>query len=296
MSLNSMTGFARANGEGDGETAGYAWTVEIKSVNARGLDLKLRAPQGIESLDAVLRDACAGKIGRGSLQVSVTLESGQREGGWTINDVALASVLDAVARVRAEIETAPPQPEAILGFRGVMEQNDQRSDAVPESVREGLAATLRGAVDQLAQTRAQEGTRLEATIRAQLEAIGRLANALDASPGAKAPAIKARIEARIAELVSEPVSEERLAQEVALLATKSDIREEIDRLGAHVAQGLELLDEAAPVGRRLDFLAQEFNREANTVCSKASDIEITRLGLALKAVIDQFREQVQNVE
>ena len=217
-----------------------------------------------------------------------------------VNREALRAVVDAVGELRRTMETAPPRPEGILALKGVLENAEDIEETEEEraAFEEALVNSFAEAAAALAQARAEEGAKLESVLLGQTDIIEKLTADAAACPAAAPEAIKARLMAQVNELLgaSPSLSEERLAQEAAILATKVDIREELDRLAAHVAQARELLASAEPVGRRLDFLTQEFNREANTLCSKAADVSLTRIGLDLKTVIDQFREQVQNVE
>ncbi|MDX5367277.1 MAG: DUF1732 domain-containing protein, partial [Alphaproteobacteria bacterium] len=208
--------------------------------------------------------------------------------------------VDAVGELRRTMETAPPRPEGILALKGVLENAEDVEETEEERLafEEALVSSFTEAVTALARARAEEGAKLETVLRGQVELIETLTAEASACPAARPEAIKSRLMAQVNELLgaSPAFTEERLAQEAAILATKADIREELDRLTAHVAQARDLLASEEPVGRRFDFLTQEFNREANTLCSKAADVSLTRIGLELKTVIDQFREQIQNVE
>lgn len=295
MSLNSMTGFART--EGSFRAARWHW--EIRSVNGKGLDARFRLPPGLDRLDARLRAELARHIRRGNCQISLTLERTSETSPLRVNREALRTVIDAISEISNAITTAPPQPEGILALRGVLEQADETEETEDEraAFEDALAASFVDAVAALASARAEEGQKLKAVLCGQIDEIERL-TAAASSPAASPAAIKTRLMEQMSELLgaSSALPEERLAQEAALLATKADIREELDRLTAHVEQARTLVDGNEPAGRRLDFLTQEFNREANTLCSKAADVSLTRIGLEMKAVIDQLREQVQNVE
>jgi uncharacterized protein (TIGR00255 family) len=295
MALSSMTGFAR----GHGVAGSYAWAWELKSVNAKGLDVKLRLPPGWETIEPAVRTLASEMLSRGSVFANLTVT---REGAAPvarINEPALNAVLAALKDLSGKVGGAPPSLDGILALKGVMEvseveeREDERAAAQGAAVT-GFADTLKG----LAEMRRTEGSALEKILNGRLAEIGALAARAEASPGRKADAIKARLAAQVAELLeaSQRLDPERLHQEAILLATKIDIREELDRLAAHVAQGKKLLADGGPVGRKLDFLAQELNRESNTLCSKANDLELTNIGLDLKAVVEQFREQVQNLE
>lgn len=296
MPLNSMTGFARVEG-----TLGAArWHWELRSVNGKGLDARIRLPAGMEALEPRLKAELAKHLRRGNCQVALTLDRSAETARLRVNKDALRVVLDAIGELQREMEVMPPRPEGILALKGVLEnsedaQDDEESRAAFE---DALVASFADAVAALAAARSQEGMKLESILRAHVDEIERLTGDAIACPAATPQAVRSRLSEQLKELIaaSPALSEERLAQEAALLATKADVREELDRLVAHVAQARELMDSAEPVGRRLDFLTQEFNREANTLCSKAADVSLTRIGLDLKAVIDQFREQIQNVE
>ncbi|MBA4208753.1 MAG: YicC family protein [Parvibaculum sp.] len=296
MPLNSMTGFARV----EGASGAARWHWELRSVNGKGLDARFRLPFGLDRLDARLRAELARQLRRGNCQITLTMERSAEASPLRVNRDALRTVVEAVAELRRTMETAPPRPEGILALKGVLENAEDVEETEEEraALDEALVASFAEAVSALARARAEEGAKLGTVLSGQIGLVEKLTADAAASPAATPEALKARIAAQVAELLgaSPALSEDRLAQEAAILATKADIREELDRLIAHVAQARELLASDEPVGRRLDFLTQEFNREANTLCSKAADVSLTRIGLELKAVIDQFREQVQNVE
>lgn len=295
MSLNSMTGFARVEG-----AAGLArWHWELRSVNGKGLDARLRLPPGMDGIEPRLRAELARHLKRGNCQITLTIDRAADAVPLRVNKEALRVVLDAIADLQQTMEVMPPRPEGILALKGVLESAEaaEESEEAKQAFEETLVASFGEAAAALASARAQEGAKLEAILRAQVNEIERLTREAAACPAATPEAMRARLTGQLQDLLAaSSVSEDRIAQEVALLATKADIREELDRLMAHVSQAHELLDGSEPAGRRLDFLTQEFNREANTLCSKASDVSLTRIGLDLKAVIDQLREQIQNVE
>src|SRR5581483_10130541 len=241
MAIRSMTGFARA----DGVTGSVAWAWEVRSVNGRGLDMRLRLPPGYEQLEPRIRETVGKRIARGNLSINLNVKRSDGETSIRLNEAALAQVLAALERLKTRMEVAPPRPEALLGIKGVLEVVEpEESEAETQARTKAMLAGLAEALDGMVRAREAEGRHLEA----------------------------------------------------AILATRADVEEELKRLGAHIAATRELLASGEPAGRRLDFLAQEFNREANTVCSKSNDAETTRAGLELKAVIDQMREQVQNIE
>lgn len=295
MPLTSMTGFGRA--DGDAGTARWHW--ELRSVNGKGFDVRFRLPQGFEGMEARLREEMARHLKRGNVQAALTLERQRAGAALRVNEDALAVVIAAMKSLGERIELMPPRPEGVLALKGVLETADVEDVAEDqEGFEKLLIASFAEASASLARARAEEGAKLEAVLVEQVNTIERLTKEAAASPAASVEALRARLKAQVAELLvaSPALSEDRLAQEAALLATKADVREEIDRLVAHVAQARELFASNEPAGRRLDFLTQEFNREANTLCSKAADVALTRIGLELKAVIDQLREQIQNVE
>jgi uncharacterized protein (TIGR00255 family) len=295
MAIRSMTGFARA----DGALSAMGWHWEIRSVNGRGLDLRLRVPPGFEGLEPRIREAIAKRVTRGSITVNLSVE--RTEGGAQIglNEAALAQVLAALERLKGSVEVAPPRADGLLAIRGVLETVDsEESETETEARDRAMLASLTTALDGLVEARAAEGARLDAIVSEQLTGIERLVAMIDALPGRTTEAIRERLREQVVRLLETGtgLDPNRLYQEAALLAARSDVAEEIKRLGAHVAAARDLLRSGEPAGRRLDFLAQEFNREANTLCSKSNDADMTRAGLELKAIIDQMREQVQNIE
>jgi len=299
MSLASMTGFARA--EGNLETGGGAWrwSWELKSVNGKNLELRLRLPNGHDWLEGDARKLVQSHIKRGSVYglLTLTRESGATE--LRVNEEALAQVVAALKLIGGKTDAAAPRLDGILGMRGVLESAE--SEETPEEKKARGAAilkTLDQAMKGLVKARQEEGAKIEAMIVDQVGQVEKLSAEADKCASARPEAIRIRMKEQIEEIMGmgKGLSEERLHQELAILATKSDVREEIDRLGAHVSAARDLLTTTGPVGRKFDFLAQEFNREANTVCSKSGDIELTQIGLEMKSVIDQLREQIQNLE
>ncbi len=293
MGVASMTGFARAQGEAHG----ISWAWEVKSVNGRGLDLRLRLGAGFDALEPELRAALAQRFRRGNLSANLAVTR-TTPPPLRVNREALAQLVTLINELSGEIEAAPPRLDGLLGLRGVVETVEDEDEAVAEARRRMVLADWIAALDQLVRARAEEGARIDALLRSQLGEMAVLVEAAMVCAAAQPAAIRERLRTALASLadVVPAMPEERLAQEVALLAARSDIREEIERLRAHLEQAADLLQHGEAVGRRLDFLCQELNREANTLCSKSADIELTRTGLALKAVVEQFREQVQNIE
>ena len=295
MALSSMTGFAR----GHGVAGAYAWAWEIKSVNSKGLDLKLRLPPGWDAVEPSVRSRAAETLARGSVFANLTVS---REGVppvARVNEPVLAAVLGAIKGLSGKVEAAPPSLDGILSLKGVIEVTE--AEESEEERRAAEAAIVKGfgqAMEGLVVMRHTEGQALGKLLATRLGEIAALAARAEAAPGRKPEAIKARLAEQVATLMesSQRFDADRLHQEAILLATKADIREELDRLAAHIAQARKLLADGGPVGRKLDFLSQELNRESNTLCAKANDVELTNIGLELKAVVEQFREQVQNLE
>jgi len=290
-----MTGFAR----GHGVAGTYAWAWEIKSVNSKGLDVKLRLPPGWDAVEPAVRSRAAEALARGSVFANLSVN---REGAPPIvrvNEPVLAAVLGAIKGLTGKVEAAPPSLDGILSLKGVIEVGEAEENE--DERRAAEAAIVQGfgqAAESLTMMRHTEGQALGKLLAARLAEIGVLADRAEEAPGRKPEAIKARLAEQVATLMetSQRFDTDRLHQEAILLATKADIREELDRLAAHVAQARKLLAGGGPVGRKLDFLSQELNRESNTLCAKANDVELTNIGLELKAVVEQFREQVQNLE
>ena len=293
--LASMTGFARAEGEADG----LAWSWELKSVNGKSLDLRFRLPAGYESLELPLRALVGEHLKRGSVSVSLTIARTAAGAALQVNRAVLDQMLALARELGREIEAAPPRIDGLLALRGVLESAEEMPDPARRERREAvLLAGCRKAIDALSIMRRAEGVRLGAVLTERLREIADLVAAAEASAATQPDAIRSRLKSLVDALSDAvpSIPEERLAQEAALLVARGDIREELDRLAAHIAAARELLAEGGAIGRRLDFLCQEFNREANTLCSKSADVELTRIGLALKAGIEQLREQVQNIE
>jgi uncharacterized protein (TIGR00255 family) len=295
MTLKSMTGFARADGV-HGDTN---WHWEARSVNGRTLDLRLRLPSGLEALEIKARALAQEKLARGNCTISLWVK---REGGQPeirLNEAALRQAQAVAERAQDMTGLERARLDTLLGMRGVVEAVEgEESEEAQAALHRALLASLAAALDALVRARAAEGERLQAVIEKQLAAIGTLVERTTSAAARQPQAIAARLGEQITRL-AEPGSSldpDRLHQEALLLAAKADIQEELDRLRAHVAAAEELTRSDQPVGRKFEFLAQEFNREANTLCSKAADIEISRTGLELKTVIDQLREQVQNIE
>jgi uncharacterized protein (TIGR00255 family) len=295
MALSSMTGFAR----GHGVSGPYAWAWEIKSVNGKGLDLRLRIPSGWDVIEVPVRTRAAETLTRGSIQAGLTVERSGAQPVVRVNAALLDAVLSTVRQLSGKIDAAPPSLDGLLAFKGVIEVSD--SEESEDERRGAEAAVIVGFAEVIAalgEMRRHEGAALGRVLAARLGDIAGLAKRAEGAPGRRPEAIKARLAEQIATLLaqSDRFDPDRLHQEAIMIATKADVREELDRLEAHVAQAQHLITQGGAVGRRLDFLAQELNREANTLCAKANDVELTNIGLELKAAVEQFREQVQNLE
>ena len=293
----SMTGFASRSGELDG----LRWGWELRGVNGKGLELRLRLPDWIEGLEPLVRKAAQAKLARGNVQISLRVTGGSDEEAAELDEAALARVLDAIVRIEdaAGVRDLPLERSSaaqIIALRGVMATGQSQRD-VP-ALRASLMAEFEAALDEFAEMRGREGTALMTVMSGQLDEIETLvaqaADTVESRRDAQAEKLRAAL-ARVKE-ATDGADEARVAQELALIAVKSDITEELDRLSAHVAAARALLQDEGAVGRKLDFLMQEFNREANTLCSKSGSSALTQIGLTLKTVIDQMREQVQNVE
>jgi uncharacterized protein (TIGR00255 family) len=296
VAISSMTGFARAAASDER----FAWTWEARSVNGRSLDVRCRVPQGFDQLESAARAAAGKRFNRGNINLTLAVE---RKAGTTrvvVNREVLDQVLALVKDLEGRTNAAPARLDGLLAVRGVIDTVDEADE--PEDVRAArdgaMLKTLDTALAQLQSVRETEGRALGAALTAHIDEIEDITRDAGRHAATQPAAMKARLEAQLAELLgSQPaLPPERLAQEAALLATRGDVREELDRLAAHIAAARALLGDKGAIGRRLEFLSQEFNREANTLCSKSADIALTQSGLALKAAIDRLREQSANIE
>ncbi|MBI1210131.1 MAG: YicC family protein [Alphaproteobacteria bacterium] len=295
MTLSSMTGFARSQGA----QAGWRWHWEVRSVNARGLDVRVRFPEGFDGLEGPARILATERFSRGNISASLTLANDPVRGSIRINPEVLSQVIAALDALKGKIAAAPPTLDGILALRGVLEPQATELSEAELALRDAeVLDSLAMAFDALLEARRDEGSRLHAVLVQQIERMEELVGQAERLAATQPAQLRARLKSMVDELLAARtgVSEDRLAQELALLVAKADVREELDRLKSHLTQARNLFSSKGAQGRRLDFLAQEFNREANTLCSKSADMELTRTGLELKAVIDQLREQVQNVE
>jgi len=295
MALSSMTGFARSHGA----CGTYAWAWELKSVNSRGLDVRLRLPPGWDAVDAPVRALISEVLVRGTVYANLTVIREGLSPVVRVNEPVLEALLSTIAGLGHRIDAAPPSLDGILSLKGVVEVIDQaESEDERQAAEAAVVAGSRQALSGLTEMRRTEGAALAKVLSQRLEEIASLTARAETAPGRRPEAIKARLAEQVATLLaaSDRFDADRLHQEAILLATKADVREELDRLVSHIAQARKLIKQDGAVGRRLDFLAQEFNREANTVCAKSNDVELTTIGLELKSIVEQFREQVQNLE
>jgi uncharacterized protein (TIGR00255 family) len=295
MALSSMTGFAR----GHGVAGAYAWSWEVKSVNAKGLDLRFRLPGGWDAVEVSARTRTTEKLSRGTIYANLTVERQGVQPSVKVNEPVLAAVLSTLKRLSGKVDAAPPSLDGILSLKGVIEVSEEDEREEDHSAAEAaIVAGFEQALAALIAMRHAEGDTLGRLLSVRLDEIATLTARAEAAPGRKPDAIKARLAEQVAKLLStsERFDSDRLHQEAILLAAKADIREELDRLTSHVAQAKKLLAGGGAIGRKLDFLAQELHRESNTLTAKANDLELTKIGLELKSVVEQFREQVQNLE
>jgi len=296
VAISSMTGFART----EGQSAGCSWTWEVRSVNGKGLEVRSRLPAGFEALEPQVRQRIAGTLKRGNIGANLTVAWIERPAGVRVNTEALHQIVALLPDIQRRLpDCLPPSPDGLLNLRGIIEIVDEQPTeetraALDEAILDGLDQSL----GSLAAMRRDEGARMATVLEGHLERIAGLCREANGLAAAQPAAIMARLVEQVGALISTipALPEDRLAQEVALLATKADLREELDRLKAHHEAAMALVAGGGPVGRKLEFLCQEFNREANTLCAKSADVQLTRVGIDIKATIDQLREQVQNIE
>jgi uncharacterized protein (TIGR00255 family) len=294
MAIASMTGFAREAGA----TGPYQWAWEVKSVNGRGLDVRLRLPPGFDAVGEDARMQIQKAFTRGQCQVNLAITRAASPPKVRVNEEVFSALVDAVGRLKLPAGVTPASVDGLLAVRGVVEVEDEADEAFAAELAGDLKTGISRAIVSLKDARFAEGRALAAVIADQLDTMERLAGAAEEAPARQPEAVRAKLESQIAALLgaSPTLDPDRLHQEAVLLATKADVREELDRLKAHIEAARALLKAGGAVGRRLDFLAQEMGRESNTLCAKANDVALSRIGLDLKAVVEQFREQVQNVE
>jgi uncharacterized protein (TIGR00255 family) len=295
MALSSMTGFARSHGA----SGPYAFEWELKSVNAKGFDLRLRVPQGWDELDAHAKKRAGELLARGTVYANLNVKRANATSTVRINEDVLNAVLKVAGQLAGKIDAVAPSVDGLLSIKGVIEVVEPESNEDEDKAAKAAAATaFDEALDNLVAMRRREGTSLGQILSQRLDEIEGLAEKAEAAPGRKPEAVRARLAEQVAALLeaTDRFDADRLNQEALLIAAKADIREELDRIASHLSQARELIGKGGPIGRRLDFLAQEFHREVNTTCSKSNDLELTNTGLEMKSVVEQFREQVQNLE
>jgi uncharacterized protein (TIGR00255 family) len=295
MALSSMTGFARSHG-----TSGpYAFEWELKSVNAKGFDFRMRLPPGWDEIETIARKRATEMLSRGTVYANLNVKRANALSTVRVNEDVLNSILRIAADLAGKIDAVAPSVDGLMAIKGVIEVVEPDSDeAEDKAARIAVAASFDEALAALVDMRRREGATLGAIMSQRMDEIETLAKKAEAAPGRKPDAIRARLAEQIATLLesSDRFDSDRLNQEALMMAAKADIREELDRIASHISQAREMIGKGGAVGRRLDFLAQEFNREVNTCCSKSNDIELTTTGLEMKNVVEQFREQVQNLE
>ena len=295
MALSSMTGFARCHGS----SGPYAFEWELKSINAKGFDFRMRLPPGWDDIEPLVRKRASDALSRGTVYANLTVKRVVAASAVRVNEDVLASILKVAGDLSAKTGAAAPTVDGLLGIKGVIEVVEPESDeAEDQAARAAVVAAFGEGLKDLVEMRRREGATLGQILGQRLGEIEQLAAKADAAPGRKPDAVRARLAEQIEALLetSDRFDPDRLSQEAIMIAAKADIREELDRIASHVAQARELIGKGGAIGRRLDFLAQEFNREVNTTCSKANDLELTNTGLEMKNVVEQFREQVQNLE
>ena len=295
MPLSSMTGFARSHGA----SGPYVFEWELKSVNAKGFDLRMRLPPGWDEVEAAAKKRAGEVLSRGTVYANLNVKRSNTASVVRINEEVLSSIVKVAGALAGRIDAVAPSIDGLLAIKGVIEVAEpEGSEEEDEAARSVVASAFDEALGHLVVMRRREGTALCQILLQRLDEIETLAMRAETTPGRKPEAIKARLAEQIAALLdaSDRLDPDRLSQEALMMATKADIREELDRIASHISQAREMIAKGGPVGRRLDFLAQEFNREVNTCCSKSNDLELTNIGLEMKNVVEQFREQIQNLE
>ena len=295
MALSSMTGFARSHGA----SGPYTFEWELKSVNAKGFDLRMRLPPGWDELEAFAKKRAGEVLSRGTVYANLNVKRTSSASTIRINEDVLASIVKVAGVLAGKIDAVAPSIDGLLSIKGVIEVVEPESNEEEDkAAKAAAAAAFEQALANLVEMRQREGVTLGQILAQRMDEIEKLAGRAEAAPGRKPEAIKARLAEQIAALLesSDRFDADRLSQEAIMIAAKADIREELDRIASHISQAREMIGKGGPVGRRLDFLAQEFNREVNTCCSKSNDLELTNTGLEMKNVVEQFREQVQNLE
>ena len=295
MALSSMTGFARSHGA----SGPYTLDWELKSVNAKGFDLRLRLPPGWDELEAHAKKRAGEVLARGTVYANLNVKRANALAAVRINEDVLASVVKVAGQLAGKLDAVAPSIDGLLAIKGVIEVVEPEAhEEEDKAAKLAAAAAFDEALGNLVAMRRREGTTLGQVLSQRMDEIEVLAKRAEASPGRKPEAIRARLAEQVQALLeaSDRFDADRLNQEALLIAAKADVREELDRIASHISQARELIGKGGPIGRRLDFLAQEFHREVNTCCSKSNDLELTNTGLEMKNVVEQFREQVQNLE
>lgn len=295
MSLKSMTGFA----SGSAAHSGYSWSFEVKSVNAKGLDIRSRVPSFLDGLDIEIKKLVSKSLQRGTIFVNLNIERDGADNDFTINSKLLDSLIETASAYSDRPGIAPASIDGLMNIKGVI---DFSSKGIDEDEKKQLLTALikhlQTVVSDLIEARLGEGLRMQEILSSNMDEMLALVASAEQCAAVRIEAVRDRFQANVERLLQDDasVSKDRLEQEIAILAVKADITEEIDRLRSHITEAREIMESSDAVGRRLDFLSQEFNREANTLCSKSNDKDLTRIGLAMKVLIDQFREQIQNIE
>ena len=295
MALSSMTGFARSHGA----SGPYAFEWELKSVNAKGYDLRVRLPQGWDELEAHAKKRAGEMLARGTVYANLNIKRANAASSVRINEDVLSAIVKVAHELAGKIDAVAPSIDGLLAIKGVIEVVEPDSNEDEDKAAKAAAAkAFDQALDDLVAMRRREGTSLGQILAQRLDEIEGLSKKAETAPGRKPEAVRARLAEQVAALLetTDRFDPDRLSQEALLIAAKADIREELDRIASHLSQARELIGKGGPIGRRLDFLAQEFHREVNTTCSKSNDLELTNTGLEMKSVVEQFREQVQNLE
>ena len=295
MALSSMTGFARSHGA----SGPYAFEWELKSVNAKGFDLRLRLPQGWDELEAHAKKRAGEMLARGTVYATLNVKRSDALSTVRINEDVLASILKVASQLAGKIDAVAPSIDGLLGIKGVIEVVEpERNEQEDRAAKQAAASAFDDALANLVTMRQREGAALGQILTQRMDEMEQLAGKAEAAPGRKPEAVRARLAEQVALLLeaTDRFDADRLTQEALLIAAKADIREELDRIASHISQARELIGKGGSIGRRLDFLAQEFHREVNPCCSKSNDVELTNTGLEMKSVVEQFREQVQNLE
>lgn len=295
MSLKSMTGFA----SGGASFGGYSWSFEVKSVNAKGLDIRSRVPSFLDGLDIEIKKIVSQSLKRGTIFVNLSIERDGAGSDFTINTELLDTLIKTASAYAGRPGIAPASIDGLLNIKGVIDfSSKDLDDDIKKQLLDALMKNLQSVVSQLIDARSSEGLRMKDILSSNMDEMLTLVDSADKSAAVRIDAVRDRFQSNVERLLQDDsiVSNDRLEQEIAMLAVKADITEEIDRLKSHITEARAILTSDDAVGRRLDFLSQEFNREANTLCSKSNDKDLTRIGLAMKILIDQFREQIQNIE